>query len=257
MLRILKISLFLLFVLAVMGLMGFIYVENSRQPLNEVVIRIERETEKGFLEETFLLSMIEDQDSVSKKQIKEINTQKVEDIIQQNVFVETVDAYVNLDKDLIINVRERIAVMRIFPKKKDGFYIDQKGNMFPLSKNYTSRVMVANGYLDYSFNPEHQSIYDTIYKKDVLRDLFKLTNIIGANPFLSAQISQIYVNSIGEYDLIPEIGNHIVQMGTIDNAEEKLNNLDLWYRNAMLKEEWNKYKIINIKYKDQVVCTQK
>ena len=257
MLRILKISLFLLFVLAVMGLMGFIYIENNKQPLNEVVIRIERESEKGFLEESFLLSMIEAHDSVRNKQIRDINTSKLEEVIKQNVFVEEVDAYVNLDKDLIVNVRERIAAVRIFPRKEDGFYIDQNGEMFPLSENFTSRVMIANGYLDYSFNREHQSIYDTIYKKDVLRDIFNLTNIIRANPFLNAQISQIYVNSVGEYDLIPEIGSHIVQMGNMENAEEKLNNLELWYRNAMLKEEWNKYKIINIKYKDQVVCTQK
>ena len=44
----------------------------------------------------------------------------------------------------------------------------------------------------------------------------------------------------------------------MEDASQKLKNLELWYKKAMVKEEsWNKYSIINIKYKDQVVCTQK
>ncbi len=257
MLRILKITLFILFAVGVLGLMGFIYFENGNQELNEVIVRIDRETEDGFLDENRLLTLIDKSDSVRNKMIKEISTRRIENIIGQNVFVQNADAYINLDKNLIINVREKVPVLRIFPRKDDGFYIDQNGQMFPLSENYTYRVIIANGYLNFSYDGDHLSIYDTVYKKNTLRDIFELTNIIHKNDFLTAQISQIYVNSIGEYDLIPELGDHIIQLGTVENASEKLTNLEYWYKKAMLKEEWNKYKIINIKYKDQVVCTQK
>lgn len=47
--RIIQISLFVLFTLGVAGLMGFVYIENGKQQINGVVIRIDRDTENGFI----------------------------------------------------------------------------------------------------------------------------------------------------------------------------------------------------------------
>ena len=74
---------------------------------------------------------------------------------------------------------------------------------------------------------------------------------------LKAQINQIYVNSKGEYDLIPELGDHVVQFGTIENAQNKLCNLGAFYRKTLTSNDWDNYKIINLTYKDQIVCTKK
>ena len=43
----------------------------------------------------------------------------------------------------------------------------------------------------------------------------------------------------------------------IDNAENKLAKLEVFYKEAMMKSGWEKYKIINLKFKNQVVCTKK
>ena len=72
MIRILKISLFVVFVLAILGLMGFIYIENGNQQLADVSVRIDRMTENGFLKEDKLLSnWWSANDSVSQKLIRE------------------------------------------------------------------------------------------------------------------------------------------------------------------------------------------
>ncbi len=65
------------------------------------------------------------------------------------------------------------------------------------------------------------------------------------------------MNSKGEYDLIPELGNHLVQFGTFDNAQIKLRNLDAYYRKSLKTDDWDIYKTINLTYKDQIVCTKK
>ena len=46
------------------------------------------------------------------------------------------------------------ALFRVFPRKADGFYVDVNGNMFPLSENYTARVLIVNGYLDDEFDKD-------------------------------------------------------------------------------------------------------
>jgi len=81
--------------------------------------------------------------------------------------------------------------------------------------------------------------------------------LINQNKFLKAQISEIYLNSKGEFDLIPQLGNHLIRFGTMEDASTKLNNLDIFYRKALIGEGWDKYETINLKYKNQVVCKRK
>ena len=54
----------------------------------------------------------------------------------------------------------------------------------------------------------------------------------------------------------PQVGNHEIIFGS-DRLEEKLDVLRTFYGKGMNEEAWNKYKSINLKYKDQIVCTKK
>jgi cell division protein FtsQ len=241
----------------VAGLMGFVYIENGKQPVKGVVIRIDRATEKGFISSDKIKTLVEQNDSILFRQISEVNTSKVENLVNQNVYVETVDVYLNMDKKVVVNISEKIPLIRVYSKKGKGFYIDKNGALIPLSQNYTPRVLVANGYINTSFENEHTSIFDTIYTTTPLADLYELSKLITANNFINAQISQIYINSKGEFDLIPELGDHLIQLGTIEDAKEKLEKLEIWYKKALVREGWDLYSVVNLKYKDQVVCTKK
>ena len=42
-----------------------------------------------------------------------------------------------------------------------------------------------------------------------------------------------------------------------DHFEEKLANLRLFYEQAIPKMGWEKYSIINLKYRNQIVCTKR
>ena len=255
--RIIQIVLFVIFAMAVSGLMGFIYLENGKQQINEIIVRVDRKTEKGFVSAETIRMNIENIDSLMSRQINEISIDDIEGFLNNNVYVEKADAYINIDKNLIVNIRERNPILRVYSKKNEGFYLDENGNMLPLSPKYTARVLVANGYINAGFNKAFPNIFDTINKSSQLTDLFKITWLIRENTFLNAQISQLYVNSKLEYDLIPELGDQVIQFGKADNTRKKLDKLELWYKNAFVKEDGDKYKFINLKYKDQVVCTKK
>ena len=49
----------------------------------------------------------------------------------------------------------------------------------------------------------------------------------------------------------------MLTLGTLDEFEEKLANLKLFYEQAIPKVGWEKYSMINLKYKNQIVCTKK
>jgi len=64
------------------------------------------------------------------------------------------------------------------------------------------------------------------------------------------------VNERHELELIPRKGNHVVLLGDTQELKEKMNKLFIFYTQGLNKIGWNNYQVINIKYKNQVVCSK-
>jgi cell division protein FtsQ len=62
----------------------------------------------------------------------------------------------------------------------------------------------------------------------------------------------VYVDK--DLELIPRVGNHTIILGNVSDLQEKFNKLMIFYKEAMPKVGWNKYKTLNLKYKNQIVC---
>ncbi|RLD54531.1 MAG: cell division protein FtsQ, partial [Bacteroidetes bacterium] len=80
---------------------------------------------------------------------------------------------------------------------------------------------------------------------------------INDDEFLKAQIEQIYVTESKEFELIPKVGRQLILFGGIENMEKKFNNLIAFYKKGMKNNGWTKYKTINLKFENQVVCAKK
>ena len=78
-----------------------------------------------------------------------------------------------------------------------------------------------------------------------------------ADPFYSALVEQIYLSNVGEYILIPKVGQQKIILGPYEEIEDKLERLKIFYKQGIPYEGWQKYKSINLKFKDQVVCKKR
>lgn len=92
-------------------------------------------------------------------------------------------------------------------------------------------------------------------------DLLKLitfVELVEGDSFWRSEIVQIEVavTDIGELDvsLIPRSSRATILFGTLDNAESKLDKLTQFYEEGLSRLGWDRYQIINLKYKDLVVC---
>ena len=90
-----------------------------------------------------------------------------------------------------------------------------------------------------------------------LKSLFLLANFVEKNSFWKAQISQIFVNENGDFELTPRVGGHIIIFGSSANLEGKFENLMTFYKKGLRRTGWNEYSVINLKFKNQVVCTKR
>jgi hypothetical protein len=77
---------------------------------------------------------------------------------------------------------------------------------------------------------------------------------IQKDSFRMAMIEQVDITQQRSFEMIPKIGNQVIVFGSAADAEAKFDKMELFYKNVMIKSGWNKYSVINLQYKNQVVA---
>lgn len=188
--------------------------------------------------------------------MKEVNTEKIESYLEKSAFISRVEVYKKINGILEVQIHQRHPIARI-ETPKSGFYLASDGALMPISEKNVSHVMVVNGHLiNYDYDELKNLSVEQLREDLVLNEILSLANYIHNDDFLKVMIDQIYLNREQEYELVPKLGQHYVLLGNLINMEEKLNKLQEFYEFGISQTGWNKYKMINLKYKNQVVCTK-
>jgi cell division protein FtsQ len=90
-----------------------------------------------------------------------------------------------------------------------------------------------------------------------LMDIKNVSLAIQEDPFCMGMIEQVDINAQRSFEMIPKIGNQVIIFGDGTDINEKLEKLKLFYKEIMVKAGWNRYSIINVQYKGQVVAKKK
>ena len=249
--KILHISLFALFLVVTMSLIGYIYYLRGQQKISAVKINIIRTSDDGFLDKEKIKLELKEKTSIDIKNVSNISLKQLENQLAQNPFIEKADVLLNIHSELVINVKEKIPVIRVFNETNESFYIDDKAKLFPLSPDYSPVLTIASGNINCSYLG---SAITPNKIEPVQKELCDLGKLLRSNRLLNAQITQVYVTESGDYELLPLLGEHIILFGTIENAKEKLENLEVFYKNILVKKGWDTYSTINLQFKNQVVC---
>jgi len=184
--------------------------------------------------------------------LEEINIHALENRLKANPFIEFAKVYADMDGVIQVEISQRQPIMRVLNRFDQDFYIDQHGLKIPLSPNFTAKVLVATGFIDELFANKVDSLHTVI-----AQDLYKTADFIRRDSLWSAQIVQVYVNDQHEMELIPRVGNQRILIGNADSLKTKFANLLVFYKQALPKVGEDAYKIINIKYTNQVIGVKK
>jgi len=192
-------------------------------------------------------------DTIKGKYISEIPIKKMEDVLSKNPFIENADVFSALGGKIKIRILQKHPVIRITNTKNKSIYLDKNGSVMPAGKGSPARVLIANGYI----YPPLENLVDTnIFHYRILKDVFEIANFIHQDKFLNAQIEQIFVTQNNEFELIPKLGNHVIEFGEINKMGEKFKKLIAFYKKGKYNDGLTKYKTLNLKYKNQIICTK-
>ncbi len=238
-------------------ILGFVGKEQSRVSYSGMEIIIYDSLNLKFVDKAYIISLIQSvAPELSGKSIENIGLQSIENKISLVKTIRNAEVYFTVRGKLIVEVYQRNPVVRIIDRMGHGFYLDEEGYIIPLSRNFSSHVLVVNGHIGEDCI-KATNIKDQGKGMDLLRDIFDMVQYIQTDEFWRAQILQIYVNDEQEFELVPRVGAHIIEFGPADDIVTKFEKLWLLYDEGFRNKGWNQYDRINLKYRNQVVCTKR
>jgi cell division protein FtsQ len=262
-LKILEIAAWVLMTGGLFVLLGFTASEHNNEICKKYSIRIDYGKADVLITEGDIYTVVKATGNLLKGQhLGSIDFERIEREVRRQSYVADVQSYMTLEGVVEIDVVQRQPILRIFNEKGESFYLDGLGNLMPLNPLFSARVLVATGSIREPFSRKVCYLTDSVRQKDslefhsVINNLYKLSAFITRDKFLRAQIEQIYVDPNGEFELIPRVGTHTILIGGADNLEDKFERLFVFYRIGLSKTGWSRYNIINIKFKNQVVCSK-
>ena len=229
------------------------------KPCTGIVIHIQDSSEYHFVTKKQLTNIVYgNSGKILGIPLNEIKVNEIEERIYKLRELKKAEVYLTIDGELHVFVDQRDPIMRVMPDEGGDYFLDEEGFLFRQRNLYTPRLHIVQGNINItSAMLDSVSVLDTLIKNTILKDTFHFIKYINSDAFWSAQIDQINITGKNEVQLIPRVGNYIVNLGTYDNYEEKLKNLSAFYDQVLPVTGWNKYSLINLEFRDQVVCRRR
>jgi len=261
-----KILLIVLWVSLATGtavLMGFSNRNHEVKPCAGLLIRMEQEGPDPLLTVHDLRKQLVARfGTFENKTIDEINLEELIRFLRKNPSLDRVDAHMSIEGKLIIEVRQCQPLVRLISASGQNLYMDIHGKILPANPAYPVRVIVANGAFvvpvkaGMSIFPDTGKKQGSAKKYSTLAAIHSLAGMMASDSVLHALIEQIYIKPDGTIRLATKAGMHSIEFGDTSDAAEKFENLKTFYKDGLPRTGWQKYKVINLMYKNQVVCTK-
>lgn len=183
--------------------------------------------------------LIQNNDFVKNQAKRVVDLHLLETKVSSNPYVEKATVFLTIDGELKTVIKQRKALARIV-NKNGSYYVDKYGVKMPLSTNFSARVPLITG----------------VGNPDELNEITELLNIIVSDDFLKKEVVAVHKFANNEYEFSARSGNYKIHFGKFKNVKSKIKKLKAFYNKAFVDASIKKYKVINLKYHNQVVCTK-
>ena len=210
-------------------------------------VNILNENEHEFIKSKDVeLMLARSADNYKDVTIEKLDINKLEKMVEANPWVVNAEVYVDNTRKIQVQVMQRVPVARIFSQDGSSWYMDSTLKMLPVSALYAYPAPVFTNV--------------PVFNNDSFGKTFKakiafLSSVITADSFWNAQITQIEAQPDQTFILTPMLGNQKIIFGDTTDARLKLENLLAFYKNVSKKIGWDKYQVLDVRYKGQVVAS--
>jgi cell division protein FtsQ len=178
--------------------------------------------------------------------LSSVDIHQMEHILSANPWIDTVQVFVDNNRLLHVDLVQRVPELRVFERDGSSYYLDRSLHVLPLSDQYThyELIFVQVPHL-------HKDSLNQALQQKMLR----IAYLIKRDEFWNAQTAEIAVNSINDFELIPVMGKQKIRLGDTTDLQQKLSNLMAFYRHIQHRIGWDKYEVLDVRFKGQVVAS--
>ncbi len=232
--------------------MVFVYVRTANKFYGQVVVQLENQ-DYSFIDKSDVIAMISERAGVNLNTIRlhEMSLRSIEKKVKSYNFVSDCEVARDLKGNLIVEIKQNHPIARILNQHsaRAGGYLSEGGQLLPLSKSFTARVLLVSG------SGTEQILNGHFLESKAGKTFINFLNYIDKNAFWKAQITQIEIDKKGRLKLLTQVGSQIVLFGEAENFEAKLKKLDIFYEKIIPNKGWNRYKTVNLEFENQIVCS--
>lgn len=223
----------------IIGLYAFTTKRNQERFLQKSVVFFTGDDNLFVTNEVVNKLLIENKNDARTIRKDKVDLNRLEKSLNRHEMIEKSEVFVTIDGVLKAVVKQKSPIARVFDAS-GSFYIDNEGNKMPLSENYSARVPLLTGEINAANRKKIAEMFRIIHEDDFLRK-----NIIGAT-----------VSPTGNVVMESRNFNYVIDFGKTINMERKFSNYKAFFQKAVSDSTINKYKMINLKFTQQVVCTK-
>ena len=222
--------------------------KQGKEKIKNILLHIRNEKAHFFIDKLAMWHQLIEMRGieVNKTAIQQINVGQIEKEALQNPWVENPQVYIDNNNVLHIFVSQRRPVARVFFDNGQSFYLDPSLKLLPLSNMFTYYTTIVTNVPVYN---------NDSLDNDMRGRILKLVKFIDRDTFWNAQIAQVIVTNKGDFELIPVLGTQIIVFGDTTRMVEKFENLFAFYKKVFNRIGWDKYTLLDLRYKNQVVAT--
>ena len=224
--------------MVISGLYGFADYRSKQRKIDGISIKFLGDNDLYMTEELVNKLLIQNYGSVKNRTKEQVVLNTIEEIIISNPMVKNAQVYLSIEGELISKIVQRKPIGRVEGVSK--FYLDDTGKRMPFSKLHSARVPIITGKIT----------------GKSLEDAYVILDFLNEDDFLRKNVIAIHIKEEGEYQLKFRMENFVVNLGGVENLDEKFKNFMAFYMKATKDKTLEKYAVVSLEFENQVVCTK-
>jgi cell division protein FtsQ len=240
-------------IISIIGVVVFAEIWQRNLLCKSVIVNLDQNAEYPFFNEQDIKNLANSKESLEGKLLRTIDLKAVEERVEANRLIKNCQVSRDLSGNLLINIEQQRPIARLVNISSElnslvyagGRYLTDTGAVIPLSGRFTARTLLVSG----AFFRNLKNL-NTKNGKKLLELLIK----IDKDSFWKAQVTELQVDEAGEINIVPQVGQHLIEFGTADGYEEKFKKLKIFYKKILPVKGWEKYSKVSVKFRNQIVC---
>ena len=190
------------------------------------------------------------------ERLDSVRLSRIEDILESRSAVMRCEAWTTDDGTLHLDITQRAPVLR-FQNGNRGFYVDDRGFIFPLHQTFSVDVPLVEGAIPVDIPEGYKGEAPDEFARNWIAGVLAMHQYISGSRTWQRNIKHIRVRPNGDLLLTLDRRSEEFIVGQPENIPDKLMRIDRYLGYIAPTKAEGYYRTVNVKYNQQIICRQK